>query len=148
MISVGRAGCIRSNIMQAYTGSLLECVRSLGSCPPSPLSSPPRGRSAARYTAYTQNIRPRVRENGSGSSGFSLRTCVGLRFSRAARARARVSSLPTCERARVYVCVRVYTTYPTCIEIAGALNPGSGHEIVIPERLTLLPHLAGPRGRA
>ena len=37
--------------------------------------------------------------------------------------------------------------YPSCIEIAGALNPGSGHEIVIPERLTLLPHLAGPRGR-
>lgn len=33
--------------------------------------------------------------------------------------------------------------YPGCIEIAGALNPGSGHEIVIPERLTLLPHLAG-----
>lgn len=108
MISVGRAGCIRSNIMQAYTGSLLECVRSLGSCPPSPLSSPPRGRSAARYTAYTQNIRPRVRENGSGSSGFSLRTCVGLRFSRAARARARV--LPTYVRASasVRVCTCIY----------------------------------------
>lgn len=46
----------------------------------------------------------------------------------------------------MYVCI--YTAHPTCIEIAGALNPGSGHEIVIPERLTLLPHLAGPRGRA
>lgn len=34
VISVGRAGCIRSNIMQAHTDSLLECVRSLGSCPP------------------------------------------------------------------------------------------------------------------
>lgn len=39
-----------------------------------------------------------------------------------------------------FVCIYLY---PSCIEIARALNPGSGHEIVIPERLTLLPHLAG-----
>lgn len=39
-----------------------------------------------------------------------------------------------------FVCIHLY---PSCIEIARALNPGSGHEIVIPERLTLLPHLAG-----
>ena len=52
-------------------------------------------------------------------------------------------SLLVCLHSCVYL-------YPTCIEIAGALNPGSGHEIVIPERLTLLPHLAreAPRGRA
>lgn len=107
VISVGRAGCIRSNIMQAHTDSLLECVRSLGSCPSPPLprhavpplSSPPRA-AAMRRTRRTR---------GSGYertvllvAGFSLRTCVGLRFSRAARARV----LPTYVRARE--CIRVY----------------------------------------
>jgi len=145
VISVGRADCIRSNIMQAHTGSLLECVRSLGS---SPLSSPPHGRFA-----YTQNIRYSRYERTvlfveiQYVCGFTL-------LSR--RSRARESSLPTYMRARectcvyvyIYIYIYIYTIHPTCIEIAGALNPGSGHEIVIPERLTLLPHLAGPRGRA
>lgn len=145
MISVGRAGCIRSNIMQAHTGTLLECVRSLGSCAPTIVATarPFRG---ALYGVHAEHKAPRyertvllVRIQPPYVCGFTL-------LSR--RSRARV--LPTYgrERTNVHVYVCVCTTYPTCIEIAGALNPGSGHEIVIPERLTLLPHLAGPRGRA
>jgi len=101
VISVGRADCIRSNIMQAHTGSLLECVRSLGS---SPLSSPPHGRFA-----YTQNIRYSRYERTvlfveiQYVCGFTL-------LSR--RSRARESSLPTYMRARectcVYVCIYIY----------------------------------------
>lgn len=44
VISVGRAGCIRSNIMQAHIGSLLECVRSLGSCLPTIIATARRTR--------------------------------------------------------------------------------------------------------
>lgn len=61
MISVGRAGCIRSNIMQAHTG--LNALDPLG---PGPL-----------YTAYTQNIRPRVQ--GNRSPGFRVCACTYIR---------------------------------------------------------------------
>lgn len=114
VISVGRAGCIRSNIMQAHTGSLLECVRSLGSCPP--LSSPPRGRSAAHYTAYTQNIRPRVRENGSARrDSASVRVWVYASLAPLARAcppYLRASANAGAASLRICMCVYIRLTLP------------------------------------
>lgn len=106
VISVGRAGCIRSNIMQAHTGSLLECVRSLGSCAPTIVvtARPFRG---ALYGVHAEHKAPGTRERFC-SSGFSLRTCVGLRFSRAARARACPPYLRTGASAQMYMCICVY----------------------------------------
>lgn len=73
MISVGRAGCIRSNIMQAHTG--LNALDPLGLAPST------SGYTAILYTAYTQNIRPRVQGNGSPErqvSGFARTRIYGI----------------------------------------------------------------------
>lgn len=118
---MGRAGCIRSNIMQAHTG--LDALDPFDTLPPSPLLRRTRTTQCVHERIYMYvyiYIRNRVLRAVSLSLSLSL---------------SRSPFLPVC-----HSCVYLY---PTCIEIARALNPGSGHEIVIPERLTLLPHLAG-----
>lgn len=105
VISVGRAGCIRSNIMQAHTDSPLLSSALDPLDPASPRSPPlppppPPPPSSTRCTAYTQNIRPRVQGNGSTRRGLASVMCVGLRFSRAARAR-----VPSIHGARECMCV-------------------------------------------
>lgn len=116
VISVGRAGCIRSNIMQAHTDSLysnaLDPLGPVSSRPRPPPLLPP----SPRYTAYTQNIRPRVQGNDSPRRDTASRTCVGLRFSRAVRA------CPFHVDAQVYVCVCVYGS-PYLHRNRGSIEP-------------------------
>lgn len=110
VISVGRAGCIRSNIMQAHNRP--GCV---------------------------------------GSLRISLHLFYALLHAQRVHGRVYIYifSFPSPLFLSLCVCHSCVHLYPTCIEIARALNPGSGHEIVIPERLTLLPHLAGaPRSQS
>lgn len=141
MISVGRAGCIRSNIMQAHTG--LNALDPLGSGPLYVWLH-----RDTLHSVHAEHKAPGTRERFSRTSGFRVCAYTYIRNHEIVLRSLSVSlflrlslSLPVCLHSCVYL-------YPTCIEIAGALNPGSGHEIVIPERLTLLPHLAGPWGRA
>ena len=126
VISVGRAGCIRSNIMQAHTG--LDALDPFDPLPPPLLHDAHAQRNAyirvcVCVCVYIHGIE-RVESRFFISLPFPL--ILSLSFSPPVY-------LP-------FVCIYLY---PSCIEIARALNPGSGHEIVIPERLTLLPHLAG-----
>lgn len=90
--------------MQAHTGSLLECVRSLGSCespfPTITAAPPPPPFRGALYGVHAEHKAPGTRERFC-SSGFSLPyTCIGLRFSRA-RAHTCASACPLRASARI-----------------------------------------------